>query len=55
MVMGGQPVHLIHFFLGKFEQAVIPVICAYTFACDRQQSILNESAEGRSMTIEIIS
>ena len=38
------------FFQGKLEQAT-----AHTFACNRQQSFLNDSAEGRRMTVEIIS
>ena len=29
--------------------------CAHTFACNWQQPFLNESAEGRRMTVEIIS
>ena len=32
-----------------------PVICAHTFACNWQQPFLNKSAEGRRMTVEIIS
>ena len=31
------------------------VICAHTFACNWQQPFLNKSAEGRRMTVEIIS
>ena len=33
----------------------LTVICAHTFACNLQQPFLNESAEGRRMTVEIIS
>ena len=38
------------FFLGRLEQTV-----AHTFACNWQQPFLNESAEGKRMTLEIIS
>ena len=38
------------FFLG-----VLSVLCAHTFACNWQQPFLDESAEGRRLTVEIIS
>ena len=44
------------FFLGKLEQAVNhSVLRTHTFACNWQQPFLNESAEGRRMTLDIIS
>ena len=39
-----------HTFLGKLEQAG-----AHTFPCNWQQPFFNDSAEGGSMTVEIIS
>ena len=52
MVMAGRSVHLTTLFPGQGEQAVL---CAHTFSCNWQQPFLNESAEGRRMTVEIIS
>ena len=58
MVIAGGSVH---FFLGKLEQAVFkltssqPVLRAHTLACNLQQPFLNDSAEGRRMTVENIS
>ena len=37
--------------MGKLEQ----VICGHNFACNWQQPFLNKSAEGRRVTVEIIS
>ena len=42
-------------FPGQAWTSCLPVICAYTFICYWQQPFLNESAEGRRMTVEIIS
>ena len=53
--MGGQSVHLTTIFPGLAWTSGKPVICAHTFACKWQQPFLNESAEGRRMTVEIIS
>ena len=55
MVMGGRSVHLITLFPGQVWTSGSPVICAHTFACNWQQPFLNQSAEGRRMTVEIIS
>ena len=43
------------FFLGKLEQAVDKYFVHILFACNWQQPFLNDSAEGRRMTLEIIS
>ena len=55
MVIAGRSVHLTTLFPGQAWTSRLPVICAHTFACNWQQPFLNESAEGRRMTVEIIS
>ena len=42
-------------FPGQAWTSSLPVLCAHTFACNWQQPFLNDSAEGRRKTIEIIS
>ena len=55
MVMAGRSVHLTTLFPGQAWTSRSPVLPAYTFACNWQQPFLNDSAEGRRMTVEIIS
>ena len=55
MVIAGRSVHLTTLFPGQAWASGQPVICAHTFACNWQQPFLNRSAEGRRMTVEIIS
>ena len=55
MVIAARSVHLTTFFPGQAWTSGLPVIFAHTFACNWQQPFLNESAEGRKMTVEIIS
>ena len=55
MVIARRSVHLIILFPGQAWTSSKPVISALTFACNWHQPFLNESAEGRRMTIEIIS
>ena len=54
-VIAGRSVHLTTRFPGQAWTSSLPVIRAHTFACNWQQPFLNESAEGRRMTVEIIS
>ena len=55
MVIAGRSVHLTTLFHGQAWISGYTVICAHTFACNWQQPFLNESPEGRRMTVEIIS
>ena len=55
MFVARQSAHLSTPFLGKLEEAVKPVLPAHTFAYNWQQPLLNNSAEGNGMTVEIIS
>ena len=55
MVIAGRSVHLTTLFPGQAWTSGLPVIRAFTFACNWQQPFLNKSAEGRRMTVEIIS
>ena len=55
MVMAGRPVYLTTHLPEQAWTSSKPVLCAHTFACIWQQPFLNDSAEGRRMTIEIIS
>ena len=55
MVIAGRSVHLTTLFPGQAWTSGKPVIRAHTFACNWQQPFLNKSAEGRRMTVEIIS
>ena len=55
MVMAGRSVHLTTLFPGQAWTSGYPVLCAHTFACSWQQPFLNDSAEGRGMTVKIIS
>ena len=55
MVMARRSVHLTTLFPGQAWTSGLPIIRAHTFACNWQQPFLNESAEGRRMTVEIIS
>ena len=50
MVMAGWSVHPTTLFPGQAWTS-----SAHTFACNWQQAFLNDSAEGRRMTVEIIS
>ena len=52
---GGMSVHLTKFFLWASLNKQLPVLRAHTFGFNWQQPFLNKSAEGRRMTIEIIS
>ena len=53
MVMAGRSVHLTTLFPGQAWTSSYPVLRAHTFACNWQQPFLNDSAEGRRMTVEI--
>ena len=53
MVMAGRSVHTL--FPGQAWTSSKPELRAHTFACNWQQPFLNDSAEGRRMTVEIIS
>ena len=55
MVIAGRSVHLTTLFPGQAWTSSLPVLLAHTFACNWQQPFLNDSAEGRRMTVEIIS
>ena len=55
MVMAGQSVHLTALFPGQAWTSSLQVLRAHTFACNWQQPFLNDSAEGRRMTVETIS
>ena len=55
MVIAGRSVHLTTLFPGQAWTSSYPVLRAHTFACNWQQLFLNDSAEGRRMTVEIIS
>ena len=55
MFIVGRSVLLTTLFRGQAWTSRQPVIRAHTFACNWQQPFLNESAEGRRMTVEIIS
>ena len=55
MVIAGRSVHLTTLFPGQAWTSGKPVIRAQTFACNWQKPFLNASAEGRRMTVEIIS
>ena len=50
IVMAGRSVYIATLFLGKLEQAVNRY-----FACNWHQPFLNDSVEGRRMTVKIIS
>ena len=54
MVMAGRSVHLTTLFPGQAWTSSLPVLHAHTLACN-WQPILNDSAEGRRMTVENIS
>ena len=53
--MAGRSVHLTTLFPGQAWTSSQSVLRANTFACNWQQPFLNDSAEGRRMTLEIIS
>ena len=55
MVMVGRSVHLTTLFPGQAWTSSKPVLRAHTFACNWQQPFLNDSVEGRRMTVEIVS
>ena len=55
MVMAGRSVHLTTLFPGQAWTSSYPVLRAHTLACNWQQPFLHDSAEGRRMTVEIIS
>ena len=52
---GRRSVHLTTLFPGQAWTSSLPVLHAHTFACIWQQTFLKDSAEGRRMTVEIIS
>ena len=51
----GWSVHLITLFPGQAWTSSKPVLRAHTFACNRQQPVLNDSVEGKRMVVEVIS
>ena len=53
MVMAGWSVHLTTFFLGKPEQAVNQYFVHILSLVNDKKPFLNDSAEGRRMTVEI--
>ena len=55
MVMAAQSVHLTKLFLGKLEQAVNQYFVQILSLVTDNNPLLNDSAERRRMTIEIIS
>ena len=55
IVMAGRSIHLTTLLPGQAWTSSWPIWCAHTFHCNLQQPFLNDSAEGRRMTIEIIS
>ena len=55
MVIAGRSVHLTTLFSWAGLSKRLTSNCAHTFACNWQQPFLNKSAEGRRMTVEIIS
>ena len=55
MVMAGRSVHLTTFFPGKLEQAVSQYFVHILSLVTVNNPFLNDSAEGRRMTIGIIS
>ena len=55
MVIGGRSVHLTTLFPGQAWTSSWPVLRAHTFPCNWQQPFLNDSAEGRRMTVKSIS
>ena len=55
MVMAGRSVPLTTLFPGQAWTSSLPILRAHTFACNWQQPFLKDSAEGRRMTVEIIS
>ena len=55
MAMAWRSVHRTTLFPGQSWKSGWPVLCAHTFACNWQQLFLNDSAEGRRMTVEMIS
>ena len=55
MVIGGRSVHLTTLFSWASLNKQLTSNRAHTFACNWQQPFMNDSAEGRRMTVEIIS
>ena len=55
MVIAGRSVHLTKLFSWASLKKQLTSNRAHTFACNWQQSFLNDSLEGRRMTVEIIS
>ena len=55
MVIAGRSVHLTTLFPGQAWTSSKPILRVHSFACNWQQPFLNDSAEGRRMTVEIIS
>ena len=55
MVIAGRSVHLTTLFSWASLNKQLTSNRAHTFACDWQQPFMNDSAEGRRMTVEIIS
>ena len=55
MVIAGRSVHLTTLFSWASLNKQLTSNRAHTFACNWQQSFMNDSAEGRRMTVEIIS
>ena len=55
MVIAGRSVHLTTLFSWASLNKQLTSNRAHTFACNWQQPFMNDSAEGRRMTVEIIS
>ena len=55
MVMTGRSVHLTTLFPGQAWTSSYPELRSHTFSCNWQQPFLNDSGEGRRMTVETIS
>ena len=53
--MTGRSVHLTTLFPGQAWTSGWPILHAHTFACNWQKPFLNDSAEGRRMTVGMIS
>ena len=53
--MAKRSIHITTLFPGQSWTSDLPVLREHTFACNWQQSFLNDSAEGKRMTIKIIS
>ena len=55
MVMTGRSVHLTTLLPGQAWTSSYPELRSHTFSCNWQQPFLNDSGEGRRMTVDTIS